>query len=358
MSEHKGWRVRFDARRSSWRGEVRIEGAYRVKTFKGNAAEKEARAWARLEAGGVQLGRPSASLLSPAQVSTDALVEVYLERLTALNRSPSYMSDAHLMLRSLAKAVPVLSAPHADDQIERWLAGLKSSGGGRGGATGTIGPARRNKYLMMVRAMCRWALRKKRLATDPTTTIDYAAVSSYLKPQFSIQEARVLVSHTDSETHRWFLLMLYAGLRADEARCLRWSDIDWSGGSILLRLAGGARIKRRKERIIALQPELRALLQPHVGLPDTRILRLGSGNLQRAFRDLLIAADIPIDGRSPHSCRHTYAGLMAATGIPTTLLRAYLGHASEKTTHAYAEMAARHVHGVERWPRGVFRLMP
>ena len=307
------------------------------------------------EASGVTLGKPSALLSAPLYASTLDVVAAYRQRLVLLKRADSYMRDVDLILGSFTEKVTNLTAPDAGAKVESWLLELKSSGRGRGGKSAPVGASRRNKYLVIVRAMCRWAVRKGRIAVDPTTQEDFAQTPRYLKPQFSLDECRKLARHGDSETHRWIMLMLYAGLRADEARCLRWSDIDWSGGAILIKLEAGGAVKREKERIVPLQPELRRLLEPKKG--DGRVVKLGRGNLQRAFADLLTAAKIQHDGRSPHSCRHTYAGLMTATGVPTTLLRAYLGHESEKTTQGYAQMAARFVGGTGEWKRGEFNLL-
>lgn len=357
MAEHKGWRVRLDKRSGAWRGAVRIAGGYRTKSFSGISAEREARAWARTEASGVTLGRPSPSILAANYVETEGLVAKYRARLVALGRSESYLRDVDLILTSLAAAVPNLASEEAPEKIGDWLLGLKTSGAGRGGKVARLSSARRNKYLVVARALCRWAVRKGALPKDPSAQEDFAQVPRYLKPQFSLDDCRILVGHRHSNSHAWAMLMLYAGLRADEARCLRWTDVDWTGGAILVRLAGGASIKREKERIVPLQSELRAILEPLKAAGGVRIVTLGKGNLQRAFADLLTAAEIAHDGKSPHSCRHTYAGLMTATGVPTTLLRAYLGHESEKTTQGYAQMAARHVGGVTAWKRGEFQLL-
>lgn len=78
----------------------------------------------------------------------------------------------------------------------------------------------------------------------------------------------------------------------------------------------------------------------------------------RDFRRFLKRATIPLDGRTPHSCRHTYAGLMTATGVPSILLATYLGHAATATTAGYSSMAAQYVTQVEGWARGQFRLRP
>lgn len=65
---------------------------------------------------------------------------------------------------------------------------------------------------------------------------------------------------------------------------------------------------------------------------------------------------IAIGERSPHSLRHTYAGLMTATGVPSIMLAAWMGHVSMATTAGYAQMAMRFHVVAQAWPRGQFRL--
>ena len=90
--------------------------------------------------------------------------------------------------------------------------------------------------------------------------------------------------------------------------------------------------------------------------PDGQVAPIIDPNLRRSFPAYLTACGVPIEDRTPHSCRHTYAGFMTATGVPTALLAAYMGHASAATTFGYAQAAARHVQAVAGWPRGEFRL--
>lgn len=356
MSEHKGWRVRQEPRNGTWRGEVRVKGGYRTKTFETSA---QARDWARGQAATVETGAPSSQLLAPAVAGTAALAKTWQEGLAARGRSPSYLCDVALILGSLAKAIPVLSEAGADLRLEEWLNNIKTNGKGRGGNPGAVSASRRNKYLAVVRAFIHWAIKRKRLARDLDLTvgIEMASVDDFMKPQLSIDDARKLATHAkDSKTLRWCLLMLYAGLRSDEARCLRWEDIDWSGGAILVRMASGAEIKRRRERIVPLQEELASRLKPLSEGKTGAVCGLGRANLGRSFADLMTACKITTEGLSPHSLRHTYAGLMTATGEPTALVGAYLGHSEAKTTMGYTKLAARYVAAVRGWPRGELRL--
>ncbi len=48
---------------------------------------------------------------------------------------------------------------------------------------------------------------------------------------------------------------------------------------------------------------------------------------------------------------------MTATGTPSILLAAYMGHTSVATTAEYSKLATRYLQAVQGWPRGEFRLL-
>jgi integrase len=148
--------------------------------------------------------------------------------------------------------------------------------------------------------------------------------------------------------------MVYAGLRADEARMIRWRDFEWSAGMLMVKLDAGGQVKRRRERIVPIQDELREFLEPYEGKPADPVCGLGPGNLGRAFEDYLHYRGIERAGRTPHSCRHSYAALMTATGVPIQLVGAWMGHSNFKTTMEYTKMAARYSFDkrVQSWERG------
>lgn len=300
---------------------------------------------------------------APKVVPTDTatLAKDYLANLRARARRESHLVSVKQVLDSLAQAVPNLAAADAPAALETWLNTRQRVRGER-----PLSPRTRNRWLITARALCRWGMRRKRLQGDPTEVIELAAVPHKLKPQFSIDELRQLLACTylppvdgkPPERDRWHVLvalMVYAGLRSSEAAHLRWQDIDWSGRAVLVRLASGARVKRDKERIVPMQPELLAILEP-LRQAEGRIWPHYARNLRRGFHAFLKRADVRLDGRTPHSCRHGYCGLMTASGTPSLLLQAYMGHDDTETTEGYAGMAVRYVHGVEGWRRGEFQL--
>jgi integrase len=359
VGKKKGYRIRERYGRTVaevWHGQ-----GYRQKTFPGNRdGRREADDWARDEAARVRAG-VAARLRFPA--ATGQLVEDHVAELRALGRSAKHIAEVLRYGRLLAESVPDLGARGADAAVTRFLAAPPRGDG----EAGPLAPATRNKWLVTVRGICQWAILHERLAVDPTRMLRQAARDQPLPPTFSIDELRTLLAHDRWDTpradsdprdpyHPLFATLAYTGFRFQEAARLWWEDVDWTGGAVLVRLREGAVIKRRKERIVPLQAELARILGEwrQAGGP---IFGGRSGNPFRGFAAFLGRAGVPIDGRSPHACRHTWASLMAASGVTSDLLRAYLGHGSVSTTAIYTQTATRYVGAVRDWPRGDLQIL-
>ena len=267
MGEHKGWTV-APLGTGKWLARVKVPGVGRYQSRSFPAAEKRrAVEWAQTEAAVRRLG---VDPRRPNGVPTLPVVRDYVARLRDLRRSESHAADVERRLVQLAEAVPDLAAPGATDAIERWLRALAAGGDG----AAPLSPATRNKILVQVRGCCRWAVRRGKLAVDPTGALDRVSVPSPLPPVFTFAELRLLLGQVDDPYHRLFAVMVYTGLRAQEAASLHWEDIDWGGGVVLVKLRAGVRIKREKERLVPLQPELRAILEQPWPATTSRIRAL------------------------------------------------------------------------------------
>lgn len=343
MGEHKGWYIRTDKKTGKTRAMVSIAGTgkHRSKSFKLPA---DARAWARTQAAAAAGGRPTAALLVGKALVAD-IRDGYEASMKARGRSEAHLKNVGRTIDTLGDIAPDLAAAGAGLAIERWLDGLEGS------------PTTRNRKLTEVRALVRWAMKRDLIDRDPTRSIEKAQGNRKLKAQFTISElVQLLALPTPDENYRRrFAVMLYAGLRADEAAGLGWSVIDVPGRAIHVKKVPGRRLKRNKERIVPLQPELIQVLGPAGDGPVTAVG--DRWNERRAFDRYLEACGIPKAGRSPHSCRHTYAALMTATHVSSFLLAEWMGHGSTGTTAGYAKLASRHQFGVIGWKPGEFRLL-
>lgn len=147
-----------------------------------------------------------------------------------------------------------------------------------------------------------------------------------------------VISKTLSPRDRALILVfLYSGLRATEARTLRWDCVgdgfDW------IRFVG----KGSKEREIPLHPEVIDALRQlrHDGLdavycfpsPMYQGRPVSEASVRRLVVGVGIAAGIP--GLHPHMLRHSFATALMTRGIPIEVAQELLGHADISTTRIY-----------------------
>ena len=356
MGQHKGWTVAKQGDKwvcRVWQPDSR---RYKSKSFD---RQGDAAAHGKAEAGKIAAG---VRVAERWPTRTADLARDFIRELEELGRSPRHVHETQRMLTELAKDVPDLAASNSGTLISNWLAAQRLATD----PAKPISPATRNRHLVMIRALCSWAIRWKRMTEDPTAPIRQATVPDPLPAVFTVDELRQLLAKTRYKVvrpgndpadpyHLFFAVMAYTGLRRGEASGLHAEDLDWSGRSILVRLRVGTRIKRQRERIVPLQDELATLLAPWKGRQGP-IFKKFSGNPYRSFASFLKRAGVTLGDRHPHSCRHTYAGLMTATGVPGPLLSCYLGHSSAATTLGYTRLSQRFVRSVEGWGRGELRL--
>lgn len=278
-----------------------------------------------------------------AREAVPALIEKYLAEMERRKRSASHRTDVRLVLERFAAKIKDLSHPNVYAQTVEWLAGFPDHS-----------PATRNRYIVTVRALCKWAMDHGHITEHPLRALYEEAEPDTLKEQFTLEEMRKMVRAFDDPYHRRCCLQLYAGLRADEAAHIEAKHIDFEGRILDVKL-GEYRLKRQKERHVILQTELALILTnlPEKGpiAPKTQV------NLWREFCYFLDRLEIKKRGRSPHSLRHGFAGLMTAIGTPTDSVRTWMGHRTAQTTAGYTKMATRYVEAVKDWPRNQFQLL-
>ncbi|AEJ38716.1 phage integrase [Sulfobacillus acidophilus TPY] len=156
-----------------------------------------------------------------------------------------------------------------------------------------------------------------------------------------------------------FRLLYGTGLRVSEACQLRFADVDWVRGTLLIRESKGG-----KDRLVAVSPSLRDGLQRWRAHLLTRqpaptwFFETRNGQppsrhwIYRQFRQSLWRAGIPHAGRGTgprvHDLRHTFCvralkhlvdeGLDVYAALP--ILSAYVGHASPTATEGYVRLTA------------------
>ena len=235
--------------------------------------------------------------------------------------------------------------------VERWLLGLDLSN------------QTRYHLLFTLNIVLKDAKRLKLLRDNPLDVTMRFGVGegNYRETRpYTVEElARLFPAKDDGMiavwgTWRWasmFLTIASAGLRAQEARALRWQAVLWTEQAIAItdaaKMGGGIGAPKAKERRVILIPKRTVealkrwqaatpLPQPEslvwFGLAD-QLEPVAHKSLENHLIEAHETARIP-PGRSLRSFRTTYNTMMRGV-LPETVLRAQTGHKSERMTQRY-----------------------
>jgi hypothetical protein len=210
-----------------------------------------------------------------------AIGQEYVKRLGDTGSSPIHASSVENTITAVSEAgMKDFKAPNFHARFHHWLSNLQGNWWPeaekfkfRRKTKLTLSNSTKNLIIRHVRSVIHYAINTRRLNQDPLAGIKRYTVPEKLKPLFTIQEIRDMVSNENS-SDKWWLpacLMIYTGCRVQEAMHLRWEWIDWESHVIRLQIHADFQIKNQRERIIPLQPELEAILKP-LGKPHGWII--------------------------------------------------------------------------------------
>ena len=297
-------------------------------------------------------------------MSTDITLADAITALVAEKRAVGYKyaGEERVLARFAAfcrSQFPGLGAP-SQASVETWLAAARQRG---------VQPATLQTLAAPVRELARWLGRRG----VPAYVLPAGALprpARYVPHIYTDQELAALFAQTDrcrycAEVPLRHLIMpvlfrtIYAcGLRASEARLLRFDDVDLDTGVLTIRDGKGG-----KDRQVPVSAGLRDRLADYHArvagrtggdwfFPGTAGRPLTIGNIDKNFRRFLWQARIPHGGRGHgprvHDLRHTMAvnsfrlwfagGEDVAALLP--VLQTYMGHTCIYDTDYYLRLTA------------------
>lgn len=161
---------------------------------------------------------------------------------------------------------------------------------------------------------------------------------------YSCTEIEKMIAMVTNPTHKLLLLITYGcGLRRDEVRNLKISDVDFDRKLIWVRSGKGD-----KDRPVMLDDSIKKLLETHCNSnPNAKWLftssqtgkRLTPQTISKIYYNTCDKAKINRKG-GIHSLRHSFGTHLLENGTDLRYIQALLGHASSKTTEIYTHVAA------------------
>ncbi len=157
------------------------------------------------------------------------------------------------------------------------------------------------------------------------------------------EEVRKMIDGTMNLKHRTLIMALYyGGLRLNEARTLKWKDIDFERKLIHLKITKGG-----NERVVFLHRELETAILQLEDTPSGDLIfvsgrsggRYSSRSIQLIVKDASQRAKISKDV-TPHTLRHSFATHLLEGGINILTIQKLLGHRNLKTTTIYTHITS------------------
>ncbi len=297
--------------------------------------------------------------MSPAITLADAITALVAEKHAV---GYKYDAEERVLARFAAfcgSQFPGLGAP-SQAAVEAWIAAARQRG---------VKPATLQGLAAPVRELARWLGRRG----VPAYVLPAGALprpARYVPHIYTDQELAALFAQTDrcrycSQVPFRHLVMpvlfrtIYAcGLRASEARLLRFDDVDLSAGVLRIRDGKGGKDRQvpvsapLRERLAGYHAQVAGRTGGDWFFPGSTGQPLTLGNIDKNFRRFLWQARISHGGKGHgprvHDLRHAFAvsnlrswfarGDDAGALLP--VLQAYMGHSSIADTDYYLRLTA------------------
>jgi integrase len=294
-------------------------------------------------------------------------LDYWLEHLIKPNREPTTHELYEVLVRLHIK--PHLGNVRLDrlhtETIEKWLADLERSG---------VGLRTRQSALLRLRTALTVAVQRRRLGANPAEHVEPPrGIKRARRPAPSLEDARKLLAGLagDPLMKAFALLWLGEGLRRGETLGLRWDDIHFDEGYLLVqrrvnRVHGRGLLIRegaKSDEGNRAQPLARIVidaLNDRRRQQDDDRSRAGANwkgtaegfvftttvgthieprNVNRAFAGALRRSGL--EYQSPHSLRHDFAGLLLSSGVASRVTQELMRHTRyELTANVYQQPPA------------------
>ena len=211
------------------------------------------------------------------------------------------------------------------------------------------------RQLSALRMFCRFLVREKLLADDPTQSVDSPRLWRTIPNALTYDEVERLLAAPATRTRlglrdKAMLEFMYAtGLRVSEVAKISLSDVNFEAG--FLRIVG----KGSKERIVPVGKQAAACIRRYLQEARTSLARRGQrgeiflstrgGPLNRKTIWHLVKKYARAAGITkhiaPHTLRHSFATHLLENGGDLRVIQEMLGHTDISTTQIYTHVDQR-----------------
>ncbi len=198
--------------------------------------------------------------------------------------------------------------------------------------------------LSQIKRILRYGVRKGLIRNIDHLQFEMPKVDNQRTEMLTREELKRFIRELNRESDKvgaaGVRLALLTGMRHSAIAALKWADIDFERGRIVLR---GETAKNGKTSVIPMGDSVRSVLIP-LRRPGAEYVFPGRVNGHRgSFRSVALrikrAAGLPESFRCMHGLRHTFASMLASSGkVDLYTLQRLLTHETQKMTERYSHL--------------------
>ena len=237
-------------------------------------------------------------------------------------RAPMYLADLRKRLaRFCADFGNLPIAAITIEELDNWLRDLPLS------------PKSRANFRANVGVLFSYAANRRIIDFNPITHTAKPKLPDNPPEIFAVDELRGLLEaaqRTETDVVPMLAIGAFAGLREAEIQRLDWSEVDVARGHIEVK---AAKAKSARRRIVSMEPNLAAWLQPYSGMTG-RVVPAGARRKLARVRKAAKLARWPNNG-----LRHSFASYRLAAVHDAPRVAHELGHTSPQMLYStYREL--------------------
>jgi len=233
--------------------------------------------------------------------------------------------------------------------IEDYLIRRRRSRYKRGTKTFPTSEATINRELTAMKGVMRKAVEWELLEVSPAHGIRGFKEKNAVQVLLEREEVMRLLDEAPPHFHALVACAVYAGLRREELFHLRWQDIHWKRGELVVASTREHATKNNESRRIPMNKALITALEQHkrehiiVGSPYVFSNRRG-----RPYTDIREPLDAAAqragigDTVKLHQLRHAFCSHALMSGVDPRTVQKWMGHKDLKTTLRYAHVSPDH----------------
>ena len=195
-----------------------------------------------------------------------------------------------------------------------------------------------NDYISVLRQVYEYARKMNVIKLNPVKDIERLTEKPTRVPRaFSRTEFDKIIHEANDFYKDLFTFLAYTGLRRNEARFLKWKDIDFNNEEIRIGMREGFTTKSKKGRVIPMHPKVKDILNRRKKSQEYIFGHKGQPYGADTWRHVLrkITDKLSIENCSLHTFRHTFATWLANAEANPFYVKELLGHSDIKTTLKY-----------------------